>query len=222
MSHGKGGSKVKHWSKAVSVLGITGMSLTVADGGASASISGSAGDILNAGPRQLVTLDEEEIFDVNLSTFYVFDKENAPIAQAGVQLARACGGRGCGVWQRLAQTVNRGSSREAGALAAGSCGRDDVSESIAGEGPVVLEHAFRLGVEAIVSKRSAHSIDPGRGLAWRKTLREGYVRNVKCGGLASAALQRLDPRPALVVVCSASAPVRQIWRVEEERVSGSS
>ena len=50
MSQGSG-LKGKHWSKAVSVLGITGMSLTVADGGASASISGSTGDILNAGPR---------------------------------------------------------------------------------------------------------------------------------------------------------------------------
>jgi hypothetical protein len=61
------------------------MSLAMADGGASASIAGLATDIPeNTLPDQLVTFDEEEIFDVKLSTFYVFDNENGQSHQVGV------------------------------------------------------------------------------------------------------------------------------------------
>ena len=43
-----------------------------------------------------VTLCEEEIFDVSLATFYVFDKENAGTFRRGVRLAAGgCGGCGC-------------------------------------------------------------------------------------------------------------------------------
>ena len=41
-----------------------------------------------------ITLGEEEISDVSLATFYVFDKENAGALRSGIQLAR--GGCGCG------------------------------------------------------------------------------------------------------------------------------
>jgi bifunctional non-homologous end joining protein LigD len=47
------------------------------------------------------------------------------------------------------------------------------SEVIVGDGPVVFEHACRLGSEGIVSGSLYRS---GRGLAWRKTLCEGYRR----------------------------------------------
>jgi bifunctional non-homologous end joining protein LigD len=50
------------------------------------------------------------------------------------------------------------------------------SEAVAGDGPVVFEHACRLGVEGIVSKRVGSFYRSGRGLAWRKTLCEGYKR----------------------------------------------
>jgi hypothetical protein len=52
-----------------------------------------------------ITLGEEEISDVSLATFYVFDKENLETPIPGMQLARGgggcghgggCGGRGCG------------------------------------------------------------------------------------------------------------------------------
>src|SRR6201986_5637849 len=51
-----------------------------------------------------VSLGEEEIADVSLATFYVFDKENTAAAQNGVQVAwRGCGGcrgcRGCRRWR---------------------------------------------------------------------------------------------------------------------------
>ena len=46
-------------------------------------------------PRPVITLGEEEISDVNLATFYAFDKENVEFGDR-VQLARrGCGGCGC-------------------------------------------------------------------------------------------------------------------------------
>ena len=48
-------------------------------------------------PRPVIALGEEEISDVSLATFYVFDKENAGTSSSANKLARACGGcRGCG------------------------------------------------------------------------------------------------------------------------------
>jgi hypothetical protein len=74
------------------------MSLAVASGGASASTTGAVADIpfQNAAP-QVFTLGEEEITDVSLSTFYVFDKENSAIPRLNEKLAWRCGGCGrCG------------------------------------------------------------------------------------------------------------------------------
>ena len=51
----------------------------------------------NTGVSHQVTLCEEEVFDVSLATFYVFDKENAGTFRRGVRLAAGggCGGCGC-------------------------------------------------------------------------------------------------------------------------------
>src|ERR1700752_3413199 len=47
----------------------------------------------NTPPNQRFVLSEEEMADVSLATFYLFDKE---IVGRGGKLARACGGcRGC-------------------------------------------------------------------------------------------------------------------------------
>src|ERR1700733_12317464 len=107
MAQAKRASRGKRPSKAVSVLGIAGMSLAASTGGSPADIApeslatpaaGSVADILwqNAAPFKLPSLDEEEISDVSLATFYLFDKENPGNAQSGIQVAfRGCGG-GCG------------------------------------------------------------------------------------------------------------------------------
>src|ERR1700748_1718866 len=69
-------------------------------GGASAAAvpANDAAQATNYSPNHQVTLGEEEIADVSLATFYVFDKEGTAAAKDGnVQLARGCGcGRGCG------------------------------------------------------------------------------------------------------------------------------
>ena len=80
-------------------LGLVGVSLSLASGASAAGVVGPESDIpfkdTATGPG--ITLSEEEISDVSLGTFYVFDKENAGTARAGAQMARSCGGcRGCG------------------------------------------------------------------------------------------------------------------------------
>jgi hypothetical protein len=82
------------------VLGAAGLSLSLASG-ASASTSGAALDVpaQNTSPNREIFLGEEEISDVSLSTFYVFDKENVAQPQLGEKVAqwgcRGCGCRGC-------------------------------------------------------------------------------------------------------------------------------
>ena len=93
--------KSKRRSKAViPVLGITGLSLSLA-GGATAS----TGEASTSQPHELF-IGEEEIFDSSLSTFFTFDKENGEptslaqqvkLAARGGCVARGCaaGFRGC-------------------------------------------------------------------------------------------------------------------------------
>jgi hypothetical protein len=99
----KQASKQKRTTKIATVkaIGAAGLSFSMV-GGASASTMPTA-DIPqfdNNSPNQRFVLSEEEMADVSLATFYVFDKENVG---GGVQLARGCGGcggcgggRGCG------------------------------------------------------------------------------------------------------------------------------
>jgi hypothetical protein len=81
--------KRKRRSKAVPALGAAGLSLTLASG-ASAATGGPVGDMLthSTAAGHEITLREEEVTDVSLATFYVFDKESG----AGKRLAWGCGG----------------------------------------------------------------------------------------------------------------------------------
>jgi hypothetical protein len=95
-------AKRKRRKIALPVMGAAGVSLVLA-GGASAISKAPAADILpwDTAPPYEITFDEEEIADVSLATFYVFDKEADGILQNNVILARACGGcRGCGGYRR--------------------------------------------------------------------------------------------------------------------------
>jgi len=97
MSHGKRNSKRKGRTKAVTVLGVAG-ALSLAGGESRAAVS-AAGDIPTENTAPLITLGEEEISDVSLSTFYVFDHENAGARRPGLQLAqrtRSPPRQGCG------------------------------------------------------------------------------------------------------------------------------
>ena len=96
MPRAKQASKKKRVTKvAVPALGAAGLSLSLAG---SASASAVPTTDLQQSPNfvsgQAITLGEEELADVSLATFHLFDNEN--IAD-GVQVAqRGCGGcRGC-------------------------------------------------------------------------------------------------------------------------------
>jgi hypothetical protein len=91
-SHGKKRAP-KRRSLALPVLGAAGASLAMA-GGASATLPAAHLAPQNTGPQ--MALGEEEISDVSLATFYVFDKENEPLSQNLILARGGCGGHGCG------------------------------------------------------------------------------------------------------------------------------
>jgi hypothetical protein len=99
MRQAKKASKLKHTAKAAApVLGAAGLTLSLA-GSASAAAAPTQDlpRLPNLAPGHEIMLGEEEIADVSLATFYVFDKENTERAGAGVQVAwRGCGGCRCG------------------------------------------------------------------------------------------------------------------------------
>jgi hypothetical protein len=99
MAQTKKAAKRKRRKIALPVMGVAGVSLALA-GSTSAISKARAADILSpdtASPRE-ITLGEEEIADVSLATFYVFDQETDGILQDNVILAQGCGGcRGCAV-----------------------------------------------------------------------------------------------------------------------------
>src|ERR1043166_2969355 len=96
MAQAKRTSKRKRSKMALPAWGAAGMSLAMA-GGASAAVAPTA-DTTSRGPAvtPVTILGEEELSDVSLSTFYVFDKELGARTQ-GERLAAGCrgGGGGC-------------------------------------------------------------------------------------------------------------------------------
>jgi hypothetical protein len=95
MSREKLGSKRKPGCKVVPVLGAAGLSLSLASG-VSAATGGPAADMLtrNNGVSHEITLREQEVSDVSLVTFYIFDKERPDNFSRGVRFAVGAGG-GC-------------------------------------------------------------------------------------------------------------------------------
>lgn len=114
MARVKRPSKQKRVKAALPALGAAGLTFSMVGGASAAAVPGNdATPSTNYSPNHQITLGEEEIADVSLATFYVFDKENTAAAKDGVQVAwrgcghgcggcrgcrgcRGCGGRGCG------------------------------------------------------------------------------------------------------------------------------
>ena len=88
----------KRIKAALPALGAAGLTFSMVGGASAAAVpANDATQSTNYSPNQQITLGEEEIADVSLATFYVFDKESTAAAKDGnVQLARGCGCRGCG------------------------------------------------------------------------------------------------------------------------------
>jgi hypothetical protein len=92
----KQASKKKRVTKAaVPALGAAGLTLAMTGGASASAVPGTEVQQTPAySPTQALTLGEEEIADVSLATFHLFDKENVG---SGVQVAwRGCGGCRCG------------------------------------------------------------------------------------------------------------------------------
>src|SRR5262249_28300400 len=90
MSQTKDTAQRKRRNKALPVLGAAGLSLSLVTN-ASAAIGGINPDTVS----QQVLLCEEEIADVSLATFRVFDKDRAGIHRPHARLAMGVGGCGC-------------------------------------------------------------------------------------------------------------------------------
>jgi hypothetical protein len=120
MPQKKPASKRKGHKEAVPVVGIVGVSLSLA-GGASAATAVSPADTPSQDSvRPQIMLSEEEISDVSLGTFYVFDKENGS-PSLGERVAQRCGGcRGCG--GRGCRGCGRGCGCRCGGGGCGGCG----------------------------------------------------------------------------------------------------
>jgi hypothetical protein len=106
MPHAKQASKRKRHGKTLPVLGAAGLSLSFV-GGASAAVDAAAPaqSVRNPAVCRQVTLVEEEVSDVSLATFFVFDKDNAFTMQPRRRMAMggSCGagcgcGCACGAW----------------------------------------------------------------------------------------------------------------------------
>jgi hypothetical protein len=105
MPRAKHASKKKRPSKALSMLGIAGVSLAASTAGSPADMPGAslavpaAGSVAetlwrNAAPFQIPSLYEEEIADVSLATFSLFDNEDPRNSQSGHPTC-------CFPWRRL-------------------------------------------------------------------------------------------------------------------------
>ena len=156
MSRSKQTAKGRSRRRAVTAWGVAG-ALSLAAGGASASI-GPARDIPTKNTAPVFTLGEEEISDVSLATFYVFEKENAGAHRPGVQLAaRACGRgcRGCAVHRRPAAPCT-----EAAAAA-----QSEDAEAAAVSGSQVSGSAS----SSSSLRRLRRAARPRRAPGWRRT-----------------------------------------------------
>ena len=88
----KRASKRKRRSKTIPALGAAWFSLTLASEASLAATAPALDTVTRkAGVSHEIILREEEIFDVTLSSFYIFDKERGGAFQAGGRLIKVTG-----------------------------------------------------------------------------------------------------------------------------------
>ena len=101
MARTKQPSKRKRGRRGIPALGAAGVSLVMAGAASANAPTANEPSLQDTSLRPAITLNEEEITDVSLGTFYVFDRENEPELDQGIKLAAkggcgGCGCRGCG------------------------------------------------------------------------------------------------------------------------------
>jgi hypothetical protein len=101
--------------------GAAGLSLAMA-GGASAGVAPTTkGASQHSAPPPVITLGEEELSDVSLSKFFVYDREATASSRLGVQYAQRCGGRCGGAGRCGGGCAARGCARCGGGCAVARC-----------------------------------------------------------------------------------------------------
>src|SRR6516162_3947892 len=78
---------------AVTVVGVAGLGLSLFGSASGSTMPTAYIPQSDTSPNQRFVLGEEEMQDVSLATFHLFERENVGSA---IQLARGCGGGGCG------------------------------------------------------------------------------------------------------------------------------
>ena len=96
MARTKQVSKRKRRRIGLPALGAAGVSLVMVGGAAANAPTANVPSLQDTSLRPAITLDEEEIADVSLGTFYVFDKENDSRLGQGIRLAARGGCGRCG------------------------------------------------------------------------------------------------------------------------------
>lgn len=98
MARAKRNSKRRRRNLTLPGVGVAGMSLALTGGASGAPAPVMDQPTRAYAPPHEIMLGEEEISDVSLATFYVFDKETRKSTRGDLQLAAACGrcGGGCG------------------------------------------------------------------------------------------------------------------------------
>ena len=104
MAKAKQGFKRKRSKTALPVWAAAGVSLAMMGG---ASANAPATDVPSQDTGKRILLAEEEVFDVSLGTFYVFDKERefSPSVRLAAGRCGGCGGHGGGRLRRLRQAM---------------------------------------------------------------------------------------------------------------------
>jgi hypothetical protein len=98
MSRTKEACQRKRRTNAMPMLGAAGLSLSLASGPA-AAIGGASQDPATSAPIAQQVIDEEEIFEVSLATFRVFDRESADAPRTRPTIVGAgCGACGIGLY----------------------------------------------------------------------------------------------------------------------------
>ena len=118
MARAKKPSKSIRRKTALPVLGAAGASLAMAGGASASAVPTENLPSHGAALPPVVVLGEEEMSDVSLGTFYVFDQEDQ--GMLGVKLAARGGCRGCGGGGRCAAARCGGGGRCAVARCGGA------------------------------------------------------------------------------------------------------
>ncbi len=87
-------AKARRSKTALSVLSLAGLSLAATTATTSKSVAGMPSPATT--PVQAFTLGEEEISDVTLATFHLFDKDSVEQSRSILHLTACRGGCGCG------------------------------------------------------------------------------------------------------------------------------